>query len=346
MKRLVSCAASIAVWMVGIACVSLLLAVGLGPRTGHYRTLTVLSGSMTPRIPVGALVVVTPERPDQLRVGQSSPTRYRSTTIASSATESSRSSRGGDRRCSRPKATPTTPPTLAGPGQRRHPLAGPLCVPHVGRIIQWLRRPLVHTVTVLVFPPCSPWPGSCVSGGATAPRRPYSDMKLEARARPRAFGPSKRRLLVMTLVLSMGAVQRQVPRPASRRPPRLRRSSGHTAVGTHAELRQPGRIAGHSQLDGSRRHQPGGRLRLWLPGRRYEVRRGPSSGSYTSTRATPPFGNDDVSRNTRGRRLLLRGPQHQIPVERRQFQRAATYTPLLSPPADEAQCGRCKECRS
>ena len=32
--------------MVGIACVGLLLAVGLGPRTGHYRTLTVLSGSM------------------------------------------------------------------------------------------------------------------------------------------------------------------------------------------------------------------------------------------------------------------------------------------------------------
>jgi signal peptidase len=47
-----------------------LVALGVGPRTGWYRTLTVLSGSMTPRIPVGALVLVTPESPTKVRVGQ------------------------------------------------------------------------------------------------------------------------------------------------------------------------------------------------------------------------------------------------------------------------------------
>jgi signal peptidase len=62
--------ATTVVWAFGIACVALLLAVGLGPRTGRYRILTVLTGSMQPGIPVGAVVVVTPERPSQLRVGQ------------------------------------------------------------------------------------------------------------------------------------------------------------------------------------------------------------------------------------------------------------------------------------
>ena len=43
--------------------------VGLGPRTGAYRTLTVLTGSMDPTIPPGAMVVVTPVEPQDLRVG-------------------------------------------------------------------------------------------------------------------------------------------------------------------------------------------------------------------------------------------------------------------------------------
>lgn len=57
-------------WAVVIAAAALLLALGIGPRTGRYRTLTVLSGSMAPGIPVGAVIVDTPERPDQIRVGQ------------------------------------------------------------------------------------------------------------------------------------------------------------------------------------------------------------------------------------------------------------------------------------
>jgi signal peptidase len=55
--------------LVGVSS-TLLLALGIGPRTGLYRTLTVLSGSMTPGIPVGAVVIDSPERPQDLRVGQ------------------------------------------------------------------------------------------------------------------------------------------------------------------------------------------------------------------------------------------------------------------------------------
>ena len=54
--------------LVGL-CLLTLVAVGLGPRTGAYRTLTVLSGSMRPTIPEGSVVVVTPVALGQVRVG-------------------------------------------------------------------------------------------------------------------------------------------------------------------------------------------------------------------------------------------------------------------------------------
>jgi signal peptidase I len=47
-----------------------LLFVGVGPFTGRYRVVTVLSGSMTPTLPVGSVAVSTPERLEQVRVGQ------------------------------------------------------------------------------------------------------------------------------------------------------------------------------------------------------------------------------------------------------------------------------------
>lgn len=57
-------------WGFLVSSLAVLAALGIGPRFGRYRTLTVLSGSMTPGIPIGAMIVDTPERPDQLRVGQ------------------------------------------------------------------------------------------------------------------------------------------------------------------------------------------------------------------------------------------------------------------------------------
>lgn len=45
------------------------VALGLGPRSGRYQTVTVLTGSMRPSMPEGSLVVATPVRLDRLRVG-------------------------------------------------------------------------------------------------------------------------------------------------------------------------------------------------------------------------------------------------------------------------------------
>lgn len=41
----------------------------VGPRTGQYRTLTVLSGSMAPEYPKGSLVIDTPQRVEKVRPG-------------------------------------------------------------------------------------------------------------------------------------------------------------------------------------------------------------------------------------------------------------------------------------
>jgi signal peptidase len=53
----------------GLAILVLVL-VGLLPHTGWYRTETVLSGSMRPTFAPGDLIVVTPERVGDVRVGQ------------------------------------------------------------------------------------------------------------------------------------------------------------------------------------------------------------------------------------------------------------------------------------
>ena len=52
-----------------VACVAL-LGLGIVPRTGLYRPVTVLSGSMKPRFSPGDVVVVTPEPLRDVRVGQ------------------------------------------------------------------------------------------------------------------------------------------------------------------------------------------------------------------------------------------------------------------------------------
>lgn len=46
-----------------------MIAVGLGPRSGAYQTLTVLTGSMRPAIPPGSLVVVRPVEASSVSVG-------------------------------------------------------------------------------------------------------------------------------------------------------------------------------------------------------------------------------------------------------------------------------------
>jgi signal peptidase I len=143
----------VAVWVLGIACVGFFLAVGVGPRTGRYATLTVLSGSMRPTIPAGAIVMVTPQRPDQIRVGQ---------VITYKVPEGDRQVvshrvveivRGGDRPVIRTQgdANQAPDPWLAEVDDDtvwrvRY------TVPALGRMISWLRQPLVHRISLFLVP--------------------------------------------------------------------------------------------------------------------------------------------------------------------------------------------------
>lgn len=63
-------ATSVALRALAAVAVAALVVFGLGPRTGMYRTLTVLSGSMRPLFGSGDVVIVTPEPTRDLRVGQ------------------------------------------------------------------------------------------------------------------------------------------------------------------------------------------------------------------------------------------------------------------------------------
>lgn len=61
---------SLATWFALAVAVLALLALQLGPRLGLYRVNVVLSGSMKPLWQAGDLVITTPHRPQDLRVGQ------------------------------------------------------------------------------------------------------------------------------------------------------------------------------------------------------------------------------------------------------------------------------------
>lgn len=133
--------------------VVLLLLVALGPRLAHYRTLTVLSGSMAPTFDPGDMIVVSAETANDLRVGQiityQTPVgdrhvvSHRVVRIVSEGLRPVVITKGDG------NATPD-------PWEAR--LAeGPLWryrfrVPLLGYLIAWLRQPLLRTISVLIIP--------------------------------------------------------------------------------------------------------------------------------------------------------------------------------------------------
>jgi signal peptidase len=145
--------ANAAVGGLAVACFGLLVVVGIGPRTGRYGTLTVLSGSMRPTIPVGAVVAVTPERPSDLRVGQIVAYSIPAGDHHVISHRVIKIVHGGDRPVFQTKgdANSAPDPWLA---QVKGGTVWQVrfAVPGLGWLIRWLRRPMVHVIGVLVFP--------------------------------------------------------------------------------------------------------------------------------------------------------------------------------------------------
>ncbi len=59
----------VASWLALLAAVAAIALFAIGPRSGQYRTLTVLSGSMRPTFDPGDVIVVRPVPLEQLKVG-------------------------------------------------------------------------------------------------------------------------------------------------------------------------------------------------------------------------------------------------------------------------------------
>lgn len=138
---------------VGALGIVFLLLVALGPRLAHYRTLTVLSGSMKPTFGPGDLIVVSAETANDLRVGQI--ITYQ-TPVSDHHVVSHRVVRIVSEGLRPVVVTKGDGNAAADPWQAR--LAeGPLWryrvhVPWLGYLIAWLREPLLRTTSVLIVP--------------------------------------------------------------------------------------------------------------------------------------------------------------------------------------------------
>jgi signal peptidase len=132
---------------------AVLLAVGILPHFGWYRTETALSGSMEPYFSPGDMLVVTPEPLREVRrgwlisyhvpLGDHHVQTHRVIEVV----------HGGDHPLVRTKgdANKTADPWVAK-------LDGPKAwrvrkvVPHAGQLIVWLRQPTVHYLTLFLAP--------------------------------------------------------------------------------------------------------------------------------------------------------------------------------------------------
>ncbi|HSB40067.1 MAG TPA: signal peptidase I [Gaiellaceae bacterium] len=148
-RRLAAGGAQLALLLAIVALVGL----GLLPRTGWYRPVTVLSGSMRPAFAPGDMVVVTPEPVASVRVGQVISYRI---PVGDHHVQSHRviavTRRGGEISV-RTKGDANDAPdpwtaTLHGTTvwQVRAVL------PKLGWAVFWLRTPLAHGLTVLLAP--------------------------------------------------------------------------------------------------------------------------------------------------------------------------------------------------
>lgn len=68
-RRAPRAAATVVLSAVAAGAVAVLLLVGVGPRVADYRTLVMLTGSMSPEYPAGSLLIATPRRATDLAPG-------------------------------------------------------------------------------------------------------------------------------------------------------------------------------------------------------------------------------------------------------------------------------------
>ena len=136
-----------------VVAVLALAGLGLAPRLGLYRPLTVLSGSMRPVFAPGDVVVVTPERLRDVRAGQIITYAIPISDRHVETHRVVRIIRGGDHPVVITKGDANTAADpwkaeLRGDKVWRYRFR----LPSLGRAIVVLREPLAHKLTVLLLP--------------------------------------------------------------------------------------------------------------------------------------------------------------------------------------------------
>jgi signal peptidase len=144
---------AVAAQLVFLLALAALVGLGLLPRTGWYRPVTVLSGSMQPAFSPGDMVVVTPEPVGAVRVGQVISYWI---PVGDHHVQSHRviavTRRGGK------VSVRTKGDANAAPDPWTATLHGETVwhvrtvLPKLGWIVFWLRTPLVHQLTVFLAP--------------------------------------------------------------------------------------------------------------------------------------------------------------------------------------------------
>ncbi len=135
-----------------LSCCGLVL-FGLGPLSGHYRVLTVLSGSMQPVLPVGSVVIVTPRPLDQVHVGDIITFQRPDQRGVLETHRVVRVLRGGahpvvlTKGDANPGPDPWRLRLLTGPEWRVR-----MVVPRLGYALTWWSQPLVRVVAVVITP--------------------------------------------------------------------------------------------------------------------------------------------------------------------------------------------------
>jgi signal peptidase I len=136
-----------------VATCAALVGLGLLPRTGWYRPVTVLSGSMRPTFAAGDVIVVTPEPLRDVRVGQIISYRIPIGDHHVQTHRVTRVTRTGGHILVRTKGDANTtadPWTAELHGTTAWRVRA--VVPKLGWAIFWFRSPLVHRLTVLAAP--------------------------------------------------------------------------------------------------------------------------------------------------------------------------------------------------
>ena len=139
--------------LLAVAALAVLAAVAVGPRLGLYRMETVLSGSMQPTFNPGDVIIVTPEpvtavRPGQvisyqIPIGDHHVESHRVIRVLKRGAHPVIMTRGDNNA----EADPWRAQLTSGTAWRER-----LVIPAVGRVIIWMRQPLLQRVCVLGIP--------------------------------------------------------------------------------------------------------------------------------------------------------------------------------------------------